>query len=163
MGLLRPEATVLSLGRRVLSFDREGRPYHYFREGKTYKRALDGSLHLRYREGERRRRRLAPEEALGVYREVLDLAEAHLRDVRRREEVLRWTPEGLLDPTPYRRAYASEIAFEAANQAIQIHGDYGYVREFPVEKLLRDVKLNQIYEGTNEIQRLIIARHILAE
>jgi acyl-CoA dehydrogenase len=37
------------------------------------------------------------------------------------------------------------------------------VREFPVEKLLRDVKLNQIYEGTNEIQRLIIARHILAE
>ena len=37
------------------------------------------------------------------------------------------------------------------------------MREFPVEKLLRDVKLNQIYEGTNEIQRLIIARHILAE
>ncbi len=61
------------------------------------------------------------------------------------------------------KAYASEIAFEAANQAIQIHGGYGYVREYPVEKLLRDVKLNQIYEGTNEIQRLIIARHILAE
>ena len=64
---------------------------------------------------------------------------------------------------PKMEAYASEIAFEAANQAIQIHGGYGYVREFPVEKLLRDVKLNQIYEGTNEIQRLIIARHILAE
>jgi acyl-CoA dehydrogenase len=61
------------------------------------------------------------------------------------------------------KAYASEMAFEAANQAIQIHGGYGYVREFPVEKLLRDVKLNQIYEGTNEIQRLIIARHVLAE
>ena len=60
-------------------------------------------------------------------------------------------------------AYASAIALEAANQAIQIHGGYGYVREFPVEKLLRDVKLNQLYEGTNEIQRLIIARHILAE
>lgn len=59
------------------------------------------------------------------------------------------------------KAYASEIAFEAANQAIQIHGGYGYMREYPVEKLLRDVKLNQIYEGTNEIQRLIIARHIL--
>ena len=110
MELLRPEATVLSLGRRVLSFDREGRPYHYFREGKTYKRALAGSLHLRYREGERRRRRLAPEEALGVYQEVLDLAEAHLRDERRREEVLRWTPEGLLDPTPYRRAYAWPVS-----------------------------------------------------
>lgn len=59
------------------------------------------------------------------------------------------------------KAYASEMAFEAANQAIQIHGGYGYMQEYPVEKLLRDVKLNQIYEGTNEIQRLIIARHIL--
>lgn len=59
------------------------------------------------------------------------------------------------------KAYASEIAFEAANQAIQIHGGFGYMQEYPVEKLLRDVKLNQIYEGTNEIQRLIIARHIL--
>ncbi|HEU4739984.1 MAG TPA: acyl-CoA dehydrogenase family protein [Meiothermus sp.] len=59
------------------------------------------------------------------------------------------------------KAYASEMAFEAANQAIQIHGGFGYMHEYPVEKLLRDVKLNQIYEGTNEIQRLIIARHIL--
>ncbi|MER3489981.1 MAG: acyl-CoA dehydrogenase [Meiothermus sp.] len=59
------------------------------------------------------------------------------------------------------KAYASEMAFAAANQAIQIHGGYGYMHEYPVEKLLRDVKLNQIYEGTNEIQRLIIARHIL--
>ncbi|GEM86733.1 acyl-CoA dehydrogenase family protein [Meiothermus granaticius] len=59
------------------------------------------------------------------------------------------------------KAYASEIAFDAANQAIQIHGGFGYMQEYPVEKLLRDVKLNQIYEGTNEIQRLIIARHIL--
>jgi acyl-CoA dehydrogenase len=56
------------------------------------------------------------------------------------------------------KAYASEVAFDAANEAIQIHGGYGYVNEYPVEKLLRDVKLNQIYEGTNEIQRLIIAR-----
>jgi acyl-CoA dehydrogenase len=56
------------------------------------------------------------------------------------------------------KTYASEVAFDAANEAIQIHGGYGYVSEFPVEKLLRDVKLNQIYEGTNEIQRLIIAR-----
>lgn len=60
------------------------------------------------------------------------------------------------------KAYASEMAFEAANQAIQIHGGYGYMHEYPVEKLLRDVKLNQIYEGTNEIQRLIVARHIFS-
>jgi len=53
------------------------------------------------------------------------------------------------------------MAFDAANEAIQIHGGYGYVGEYPVEKLLRDVKLNQIYEGTNEIQRVVIARSLL--
>jgi radical SAM superfamily enzyme YgiQ (UPF0313 family) len=108
--LLRQEATLLSLGDRVLSFDREGRPYHYFRQGLTYKRALDGSLHLRFREGERRRRRLSEEEALAVYEEILALARCHLRDEGRRREVLRWTPEALLDPTPYRRAYAWPIS-----------------------------------------------------
>ncbi|ABF45038.1 MULTISPECIES: acyl-CoA dehydrogenase family protein [Deinococcus] len=59
------------------------------------------------------------------------------------------------------KAYCSEMAFDAANEAIQIHGGYGYVGEYPVEKLLRDVKLNQIYEGTNEIQRVVISRHLL--
>ncbi len=59
------------------------------------------------------------------------------------------------------KAYASDIGFEAANEAIQIHGGYGYMHEYPVEKLLRDVKLNQIYEGTNEIQRVVIARSLL--
>ncbi|WP_243090644.1 radical SAM protein [Thermus neutrinimicus] len=110
MELLRPEATVLSLGDRVLSFDREGRPYHYFRQGLTFKRALDGSLHLRHREGERRRRRLAEGEALEVYGEILELADAHLQDPVRRAEVLRWTPEALSDPTPYRRAYAWPVS-----------------------------------------------------
>lgn len=110
MELLRLEATLLSLGDRVLSLDREGRPYHYFRQGLTYKRALDGSLRLRFREGERRRRRLSEEEALAVYEEILALARCHLRDERRRREVLRWTPEALLDPTPYRRAYAWPIS-----------------------------------------------------
>ena len=59
------------------------------------------------------------------------------------------------------KAYCSEMAFDAANEAIQVHGGYGYVGEYPVEKLLRDVKLNMIYEGTNEIQRVIIARNLL--
>ena len=58
------------------------------------------------------------------------------------------------------KCYASDMAFAAANEAIHVHGGYGYVSEFPVEKLLRDVKLNQIYEGTNEIQRLVIARSL---
>ena len=59
------------------------------------------------------------------------------------------------------KCYASDIAFAAANEAIQIHGGAGYMNDFPVEKLLRDVKLNQIYEGTNEIQRVVIARSLL--
>ncbi len=61
------------------------------------------------------------------------------------------------------KAYASDIAFDAANEAIQVHGGFGYVGEYPVEKLLRDVKLNQIYEGTNEIQRVIMARGLLRD
>jgi len=59
------------------------------------------------------------------------------------------------------KAYASEIAFDAAQEAIHVFGGYGYMNEYPVEKLMRDVKLNQIYEGTNEIQRVVIARHVL--
>jgi acyl-CoA dehydrogenase len=59
------------------------------------------------------------------------------------------------------KAYASDMAFDAAQEAINLFGGYGYMSEYPVEKLMRDVKLNQIYEGTNEIQRLVIARNVL--
>ena len=59
------------------------------------------------------------------------------------------------------KCFASDIAMTAANEAIQIHGGYGYMRDYPVEKLLRDAKLFQIYEGTNEIQRLVIAHEVI--
>lgn len=59
------------------------------------------------------------------------------------------------------KAFASDTAFSAANEAIQIHGGYGYMKDFPVEKFLRDAKLFQIYEGTNEIQRLVIAHEVI--
>lgn len=58
------------------------------------------------------------------------------------------------------KCYASDMAFRAANEAIAVHGGYGYVNDYIPEKLLRDVKLNQIYEGTNEIQRVVIAREL---
>jgi len=57
--------------------------------------------------------------------------------------------------------YASEIAVEVADEAIQIHGGYGYMKEYEVERYLRDAKLLEIGEGTSEIQKLVIARHIL--
>jgi alkylation response protein AidB-like acyl-CoA dehydrogenase len=59
------------------------------------------------------------------------------------------------------KLYAAQAAMRACDAAIQIHGGYGYTREFPVERYLRDCKLTEIGEGTNEVQRMIIARHLL--
>ncbi|MDE0958671.1 MAG: acyl-CoA dehydrogenase family protein [Planctomycetota bacterium] len=59
------------------------------------------------------------------------------------------------------KCFAGDIAMKAATDAVQVFGGYGYSKEYPVEKLMRDAKVMQIYEGTNQIQRLIIARHLL--
>jgi alkylation response protein AidB-like acyl-CoA dehydrogenase len=61
------------------------------------------------------------------------------------------------------KMYASEVGVKAATEAIQIHGGYGYTKDFPVEKFYRDAKLNTIGEGTTEIQKLVIARQILRD
>ncbi len=61
------------------------------------------------------------------------------------------------------KLYASEMAVRVANEALQVHGGYGFIKDYPVEKFYRDVKLLTIGEGTSEIQRLIIARQILGE
>ncbi|MFI5271814.1 MAG: acyl-CoA dehydrogenase family protein [Ktedonobacterales bacterium] len=58
------------------------------------------------------------------------------------------------------KTYASDIAMEVTNDAIQVLGGYGYMKEYPVERMLRDAKICQIYEGTNQIQRLVIARSL---
>lgn len=58
------------------------------------------------------------------------------------------------------KLFASELAVKAANEAVQIHGGYGFIKEFPVEKLYRDVKLVTIGEGTSEVQRMIIAKNL---
>ncbi|AYQ34175.1 acyl-CoA dehydrogenase [Runella sp. SP2] len=58
------------------------------------------------------------------------------------------------------KLFASEVAMWAATEAVQIHGGYGYVKEFHVERLMRDAKITQIYEGTSEIQKLVIAREL---
>ena len=61
------------------------------------------------------------------------------------------------------KLYASKIAMEVTSDAIQIHGGYGYVKEFHVERMLRDAKITEIYEGTSEIQKIVISRHILKD
>ena len=59
------------------------------------------------------------------------------------------------------KVYASEVAMRASTQCVQIHGGYGYIQETGVERLMRDAKITQIYEGTSEIQRVVIARSLL--
>ena len=59
------------------------------------------------------------------------------------------------------KVYASEVAMRASTQCVQIHGGYGYMRDSGIERLMRDAKITQIYEGTSEIQRLVIAKKLL--
>ena len=59
------------------------------------------------------------------------------------------------------KLFASQVAMDTTIEAVQVHGGYGYVREFHVERLMRDAKITQIYEGTSEIQKIVIAREIL--
>ncbi len=61
------------------------------------------------------------------------------------------------------KVYASRVAMDTTVEAVQVHGGYGYVKEYHVERLMRDAKITQIYEGTSEIQNLVISRHILED
>jgi alkylation response protein AidB-like acyl-CoA dehydrogenase len=61
------------------------------------------------------------------------------------------------------KLFCTDAAMDVATEAVQILGGYGYIREYPVERMMRDAKITQIYEGTNEIQRLVIAREMLKE
>jgi alkylation response protein AidB-like acyl-CoA dehydrogenase len=61
------------------------------------------------------------------------------------------------------KLFCSDVAMEVTTEAVQILGGYGYIKEYPVERMLRDAKITQIYEGTNEIQRLVIAREMQNE
>lgn len=58
------------------------------------------------------------------------------------------------------KAFAADVAMRVTTDAVQVLGGYGYSREYPVEKWMRDAKVMQIYEGTAQIQRVVIARHL---
>ncbi|GLQ06302.1 acyl-CoA dehydrogenase family protein [Sneathiella chinensis] len=76
--------------------------------------------------------------------------------------VKRGTGERYSTESAYAKLYASEAAWRIADRALQIHGGYGYTRDFPLERYLRDLRIFRIYEGSSEIQRTIIARGLLA-
>ncbi|MBE0488157.1 MAG: acyl-CoA dehydrogenase family protein [Halomonas sp.] len=61
------------------------------------------------------------------------------------------------------KRFATDVGFTVCNEALQLHGGYGYIREYPLERLVRDTRVHQILEGTNEIMRLIVARRLMAD
>src|SRR4029450_8381036 len=61
------------------------------------------------------------------------------------------------------KLYCTDVAMDVTTDAVQILGGYGYMQEYPVERMMRDAKITQIYEGTNQIQRLVIAREMVRE
>ena len=83
--------------------------------------------------------------------------------------LLVWQASWLLDQgkratlqSSYAKRFAADMAMKVTTDAVQIFGGYGYIKEYPVEKLMRDAKLFQIYEGTSQIQRPVIAREIFS-
>ena len=60
------------------------------------------------------------------------------------------------------KCFASDVAMEVTTDAVQLLGGYGYTRDYPVERMMRDAKITQIYEGTNQVQRIVMARQLLA-
>jgi alkylation response protein AidB-like acyl-CoA dehydrogenase len=83
--------------------------------------------------------------------ELLVLRAAHLKETKKP-----FSREGSMA-----KVFATEMVQRACSEAVQIHGGYGYLDEFPVERYLRDARVTTIYEGTSEIQRVVIARHLL--
>ena len=79
-----------------------------------------------------------------------------------------WQSAALLDQgkrntlaASHAKRFAADSAMEIATDAVQVYGGYGFIKEYPVEKLMRDAKIMQLYEGTSQIQRLVIAREVL--
>jgi alkylation response protein AidB-like acyl-CoA dehydrogenase len=73
---------------------------------------------------------------------------------------------GDADATPFcamAKRFATDAGFHVANEALQLHGGYGYLRDYPIERIVRDLRVHQILEGTNEVMRLIVARALLQE
>ena len=80
-------------------------------------------------------------------------------------EAARKLDDGAADATRFcamAKRFVTDAAFEAANDALQLHGGYGYLADYEIERIVRDLRVHQILEGTNEIMRMIVARHMLA-
>jgi alkylation response protein AidB-like acyl-CoA dehydrogenase len=89
-----------------------------------------------------------------------DLEAARLMVYRAADALDRADPQATMYSAMAKR-YATDLGFEVCNEALQIHGGYGYLKDYGLEKLVRDLRVHQILEGTNEIMRVVIARRLL--
>ena len=78
-------------------------------------------------------------------------------------KVAQMIDDGIIDSdlSSCAKAFASEACFGVANEALQIHGGYGYSKEYPIEIILRNCKIGSIFEGTNEVQRMVITKGLV--
>ena len=72
-------------------------------------------------------------------------------------------PRGFSKLSAIAKVFAGDTAMSVTNDAVQLLGGYGYMKEYPVERMMRDAKITQIYEGTNQVQRVVIAGSLLRE
>src|SRR5690606_32261 len=96
---------------------------------------------------------------------IADMAQ-EIEAARQLVRLAAWTHDQGQRNTKYAsmaKCFAGDVAMRTTTNAVQIFGGYGYNTEYPVEKLMRDAKIFQIYEGTQQIQRLIISRHVFEE
>ena len=81
---------------------------------------------------------------------------AHKKDEYRKDPKISYSVEAAMA-----KLYAAEVAMEVTTKAVQLHGGYGYIREYDVERMMRDAKITEIYEGTSEVQRMVISSNLL--
>ena len=93
--------------------------------------------------------------------DILGVPAGHVRQQRDTADQEDQREERRTTASSMAKLYASETAVRAAEEGVQIHGGYGFVKDYPAEKFFRDVKLTTIGEGTSEIQRLVIARQLI--
>jgi hypothetical protein len=122
--------------------------------------ALEASLHY---VKERRQFGKAIAEFQGVQWKLADMATEldAARLLTLRAAVLKDSGQRVTRESSMAKLYASEVAVRICDEAVQLHGGYGFIKDYPAEKFYRDVKLCTIGEGTSEIQRMVIAREIL--
>ena len=108
-------------------------------------------------------KKLIEHQAIAFLLADMDTQIAAARNLVRHAASLKDAGEPFVQAAAMAKLYASQMANRVAHSAVQIHGGYGYVKEYPVERLYRDARITEIYEGTSEMQRLVIARQLLGK